>query len=194
MAEHQSQSRGVALLGIVLTASALLGGLYGPSVHATATDSNDLQASLKSFSSVLAVVERNYAHPVDVHQAIYVGAIPGMLHVLDPHSTFFDPTAFAKFREDQQGKYFGVGMQIAQRGDQVIVIAPFVGSPAFKAGVRPADVILKVDDKPCNGLTTDDVAAMLKGARGTPVRISLGRVGWDKPISSRITEISIGLS
>jgi carboxyl-terminal processing protease len=182
MAEPQSQSRGVALLGIVLTASALLGGLYGPSVHATATDSNDLQGSLKSFSSVLAVVERNYADPVDVNQAIYVGAIPGMLHVLDPHSTFFDPTAFAKFREDQQGKYFGVGMQIAQRGDQVIVIAPFVGSPAFKAGVRPADVILKVDDKPCNGLTTDDVAAMLKGARGTPVRISLGRVGWDKPI------------
>jgi carboxyl-terminal processing protease len=182
MAEPQSQSRGVALLGIVLTASALLGGLYGPSVHATATDSNDLQASLKSFSSVLAVVERNYADPVDVNQAIYVGAIPGMLHVLDPHSTFFDPTAFAKFREDQQGKYFGVGMQIAQRGDQVIVIAPFVGSPAFKAGVRPADVILKVDDKPCNGLTTDDVAAMLKGARGTPVHISLGRVGWEKPI------------
>ncbi|HTZ73526.1 MAG TPA: S41 family peptidase [Candidatus Aquilonibacter sp.] len=191
MSELQSQSRGVALLAIVLAASALLGGLYGPSVHATATDSNDLQASMKSFSSVLAVVERNYADPVDVNQAIYMGAIPGMLRVLDPHSTFFDPQAFAKFREDQQGKYFGVGMQIAQRGDQVIVIAPFVGSPAFKAGIRPADVILKVDDKPCNGLTTDDVAAMLKGARGTPVRISLGRVGWEKPIEVSVVRDEI---
>lgn len=182
MSAHQSQSRGIALLAVVLGASALLGGLYGPSVHATATDSNDIDSSIRTFSQVLAVVERNYADPVDVNQAIYSGAIPGMLHVLDPHSTFFDPQSFAKFREDQQGKYYGVGMQIVQRGDQVIVIAPFVGSPAFKAGIRPADVILKVDDKSCTGLTTDDVASMLKGARGTPVRISLGRVGWEKPI------------
>ena len=182
MSANQSHSRGFALLAVVLGASALLGGLYGPSVHATATDANDLDSSIRSFSQVLAVVERNYADPVDVNQAIYSGAIPGMLHVLDPHSTFFDPQSFAKFREDQQGKYYGVGMQIVQRGDQVIVIAPFVGSPAFKAGIRPADVILKVDDKSCTGLTTDDVASMLKGARGTPVRISLGRVGWEKPI------------
>lgn len=187
----QSQSRGMALLAVVLGASALLGGMFGPSVHATAGDTDDLQASVKSFSQVLAVVERNYADPVDVNQAIYVGAIPGMLRVLDPHSTFFDPKSFAKFREDQQGKYFGVGMQIAQRGDQVVVIAPFVDSPAFKAGIRPADVILKVDDKSCAGLTSDDVAGMLKGARGTPVKIALGRVGWDKPIEVSVVRDEI---
>jgi len=182
MSATTNHSRGIVLMTLVLGASAVLGGLYGSSVHATATSSNDLQDSVRSFARVLSVVERNYADPVDVNQAIYDGAIPGMLHVLDPHSTFFDPEAFAKFREDQQGRYFGVGMQIVQRGNQVIVVAPFVGSPAFKAGIRPSDVILKVDGKSCSGLTTDDVAAMLKGARGTSVHVSLGRVGWEKPI------------
>ena len=182
MEKPQSQGRGIVLLVVVLSASALLGGMYGPSVRATAAESNNLQDSVKSFSRVLAVVERNYADPIDVDKAIYDGAIPGMLHVLDPHSNFFDPTSFAKFREDQQGRYYGVGMSVAQRGNQVVVVAPFVGSPAFKAGIRPADVILKVDSKDCTGLTTDAVAALLKGARGTPVHVSLGRVGWDKPI------------
>jgi carboxyl-terminal processing protease len=191
MEKTQSQSRGVVLLIVVLGASAVLGGMYGPSVRATAAESNNVQDSLKSFSRVLAVVERNYADPVDVDKSIYDGAIPGMLHALDPHSNFFDPTSFAKFREDQQGKYYGVGMQVAQRGNQVVVVAPFVGSPAFKAGIRPADVILKVGDKSCEGLTTDDVAAMLKGARGTSVQVTLGRVGWEKPIEVTVVRDEI---
>jgi carboxyl-terminal processing protease len=191
MEKTQSQSRGVVLLIVVLGASAVLGGMYGPSVRATAAESNNVQDSLKSFARVLAVVERNYADPVDVDKSIYDGAIPGMLHALDPHSNFFDPTSFAKFREDQQGKYYGVGMQVAQRGNQVVVVAPFVGSPAFKAGIRPADVILKVGDKTCEGLTTDDVAAMLKGARGTSVQVTLGRVGWEKPIEVTVVRDEI---
>jgi carboxyl-terminal processing protease len=191
MEKTQSQSRGVVLLIVVLGASAILGGMYGPSVRATAAESNNVQDSVKSFARVLAVVERNYADPVDVDKSIYDGAIPGMLHALDPHSNFFDPTSFAKFREDQQGKYYGVGMQVAQRGNQVVVVAPFVGSPAFKAGIRPADVILKVGDKSCEGLTTDDVAAMLKGARGTSVRVTLGRVGWEKPIEVTVVRDEI---
>jgi carboxyl-terminal processing protease len=191
MEKTQSQGRGVVLLIVVLGASAILGGMYGPSVRATAAESNNFQDSVKSFARVLAVVERNYADPVDVDKSIYDGAIPGMLHALDPHSNFFDPTSFAKFREDQQGKYYGVGMQVAQRANQVVVVAPFVGSPAFKAGIRPADVILKVGDKTCEGLTTDDVAAMLKGARGTSVHITLGRVGWEKPIEVTVVRDEI---
>jgi len=83
-----SSGRGIVLLALVLGGSALLGGLYGPSVRATAASSDDMQDSVKSFTNVLAVVERNYADKVDVDKAIYDGAIPGMLHVLDPHSNF----------------------------------------------------------------------------------------------------------
>ena len=69
--------------------------------------------------------------------------------------------------------------------------SPFVGSPAYKAGIRPGDMILKVDGKSCDGLTTTQVADLLKGAKGTAVQISLGREGWDKPIDVTVVRDEI---
>jgi carboxyl-terminal processing protease len=186
-----SNGRGVFLLTLVLGVSALVGGLYGPSVRATAAGTDDLQDSVKSFTRVLSVVQRNYADPVDLDKVIYDGAIPGMLHVLDPHSNFFDPQQYALFREEQEGRYYGVGMVVAQRENQTMVQAPFMGSPAFKAGIRPGDIIQKVDGKNCEGLTTTQVADLLKGAKGTTVHISLGREGWDKPIEVTVVRDEI---
>jgi carboxyl-terminal processing protease len=186
-----SSRRGVVVLVVVLGISAVLGGLYGPSVRATAAGQNDMQDSVKSFTHVLSVVERNYAEPVDTDKVIYDGAIPGMLRVLDPHSNFFDPKQYALFKEEQQGKYYGVGMTVQQRENQTVVLAPFVGSPAYKAGIRPGDIIQKVDGKSCDGLTTTEVADMLKGAKGTVVHITLGREGWDKPIEVTVTRDEI---
>jgi carboxyl-terminal processing protease len=137
------------------------------------------------------VVQRNYADPVDTDKVIYDGAIPGMLHVLDPHSNFFDPKQYALFKEEQTGKYYGVGMTISQRDNQTVVLAPFVGSPAYKAGIRPGDIVLKVEGKSCDGLTGTEVADMLKGPKGTVVHISLGREGWDKPIEVTVTRDEI---
>ena len=191
MESSQKSHRGIITLVVVLGASALLGGLYGPSVRATAAGSGDLQDSVKSFTNVLAIVEHNYADSVDVDKAIYDGAIPGMLRVLDPHSNFFDPREYAKFREDQQGKYYGVGMTVASRENQTVVVAPFVGTPAFKAGIRPGDVILKVDGKDCLTIGTTEVADMLKGPKGTTVHISLGREGWPKPIEVTVVRDEI---
>ncbi|HUJ30000.1 MAG TPA: S41 family peptidase [Candidatus Acidoferrum sp.] len=191
MDQPQASRRGIILLALVLGASALLGGLYGPSVRATAAGTGDLQDSVKNFTTVLSVVEHNYADPVDADKIIYDGAIPGMLRVLDPHSVFFDPREYSKFREDQEGKYYGVGMTVAQRENQTVVVAPFVGTPAFKAGIRPGDVILKVDGKTCLGLTVNDVADMLKGAKGTTVHISLGREGWGQPIEVTVVRDEI---
>lgn len=192
MESQASSKRGIIVFVVVLGLSALLGGLYGPSVRATAgTKDSDVQDSVKSFTRVLSVVERNYADPVDTDKVIYDGAIPGMLHVLDPHSNFFDPKQYALFKEDQQGKYYGVGMTVGNRDNETVVLAPFVGSPAYKAGIRPGDIILKVEGKPCEGLTTTEVAEMLKGPKGTLVHISLGREGWDKPIEVSVTRDEI---
>src|SRR5271163_1786874 len=186
-----SPVRGILLLVLVLAVSALLGGFYGPAASATASNSDDMQDSVKSFTRVLSVVERNYADPVDTDKAIYDGAIPGMLHVLDPHSNFFDPKQYALFREEQEGKYYGVGMVVAQRDNQTVVQSPFFNSPAFKAGIRPGDIIQKVDGKNCEGLTTTEVADMLKGAKGTPVHISISREGWDKFIEVNVVRDEI---
>jgi len=186
-----SSARGLVLLALVLAVAAVLGGMYGPVGRATAAGSDDLQESVRSFTRVLAVVEQNYADPVDTDKAIYDGAIPGMLHVLDPHSNFFDPKQFALFREEQQGKYYGVGMVVMERENQTVVQAPFVNSPAYNAGIRPGDIILKVDGKSCTGLTTTEVAEMLKGPKGTPVHISLGREGWGEPIEVTVVRDEI---
>ena len=189
-----SAARGIGLFVLVLAVSAILGGFYGPAAIATSAgspDTDQLQDSVKSFTRVLSVVQRNYADPVDTDKVIYDGAIPGMLHVLDPHSNFFDPKQYALFREEQEGKYYGVGMIVEQRQNQTVVQAPFVNSPAYKAGIRPGDVILKVDGKNCTGLTTNQVADMLKGAKGTPVHISLGREGWAKPIEVTVVRDKI---
>src|ERR1700691_6647627 len=176
-----SPARGILLLVLVLAVSAALGGFFGPSASATASSSDDTQDSVKTFTRVLSVVERNYADPVDTDKVIYDGAIPGMLHVLDPHSNFFDPKQYALFKEDQQGKYYGVGMTVTGRDNQTVVLAPFVGSPAYKAGIRPGDIILKVEGKVCDGLTTTEVAEMLKGPKGTVVLIWLGGEGGENP-------------
>ena len=101
----KTERRGALLVLGVLVFAAVLGDLYGPSVRATAAGTSDLQDSIKSFTKVLSVVQSEYAIPVDTDHAIYDGAIPGMLRVLDPHSTFFDPRQYALLREDQRGKY-----------------------------------------------------------------------------------------
>ncbi len=175
----------------VLFASALLGGLYGSSARATGGDSADLQESIRSFTRVVAVVQQNYAEPIDTDKAIYGGAIPGALRELDPHTVFFDARQFAVQREDQRGKYYGVGMQVAPRDNHTEVMAPFVGSPAYRAGIRPGDIILKVDGKNCEGLSTPEVADMLKGPKGTTVHITIGREGNSQPLEFTVTRDEI---
>ena len=187
---HPSK-RGAFLLCSVLGVSAVLGGLVGPTKARAANADDEVQVSTKTFTSVLATIEANYADPVDAGKAIYDGAIPGMLHVLDPHSNFFDPEAYALFRENQEGKYYGVGMIVEPRNNQTEVLSPFVGSPAAKAGIRPGDVILSVDEKDCAGLNTTQVADLLKGAKGTVVHILIGREGWEEPISITLTRDEI---
>ncbi len=187
-----TSARGILVLALVLGASAILGRYFGAPATATAAQAGGMQESVQKFANVLAVVQQNYAEPINVDQAIYDGAIPGMLQTLDPHSEFFDPKDYAAFLEQEEGRYYGVGMVIEQSASgQTMVQYPFVDSPAYKAGIRPGDVILKVDGKLCAGLTTSEVANLLRGAKGTPVTISLGREGWAKPIDVTVVRAEI---
>jgi carboxyl-terminal processing protease len=137
------------------------------------------------------LLEQNFADEVNADKAIYKGAIPGMLRTLDPHSNFFDPRDYQLLREDQKGHYYGVGMQVGPRNGKTVVMAPFPGSPAYKAGLRPGDVIANVNDKPTDNLTTTEIADLLKGPRGTQVKIVVNREGSADPITFQVTRDEI---
>src|SRR6266478_3835960 len=179
--------RSLLYLLFVIVLCSLIGGAIGPRVEvAAAANEDDIRNSLKTFTRIYNVVEENFADPVNPDKAVYKGAIPGMLRTLDPHSNFFDPHDFQLLREDQKGHYFGVGMTVQPRNNKTNVLAPFNGSPAYKAGIRPGDVIAEVNDKKTDNLSTTEVADMLKGPRGTPVQIVVVRDGVDKPITFNV--------
>jgi carboxyl-terminal processing protease len=177
---------------LFLLTCAVLGSIISRKVAAqSASDESTLRDSLHSFTNVYALVEQNYAEHLDadkIDKAVYDGAIPGMLHTLDPHSNFFDPKAYAQMREDQHGKYYGVGMSIqpqpdkASGGTKIVVLAPFEGTPSYKAGIRPGDVILFIDGRTTAGMDSAAVASLLKGPKGTHVSVSMGREGSSKPL------------
>src|SRR3974390_1636418 len=187
-----SPRRSALVILAVILACGCVGMLFGQRLNTSATPpDSDIRESVRSFTQVYEVVQQNYAETVNPDKAIYNGAIPGMLRVLDPHSNFFDPKAYADLREDQRGKYYGVGMKVGPRNNKVIVSAPFTGAPAYRAGIRPGYVIIAVDGKPTDNMSTSDVADLLKGPKGTTVKITVLREGTDKPIDFNVVRDEI---
>src|SRR5215470_17534515 len=175
-------SRAIFCLVMVLMISAILGGVFGGQVRATTKSEEDTDAAIKHFSTILGLVEENYSDDVDSDKAVY-GAIDGMLRTLDPHSKFFDPKAFNSLREDQRGKYYGLGITVTTRFGKVTVVSPpFLGSPAEKVGLRVGDVISQVNGESTQGMDLNEVVSRLKGPRGTTVKIKVIRPGVEEPI------------
>ncbi|MDQ2712071.1 MAG: S41 family peptidase [Acidobacteriota bacterium] len=176
---------------------AVVGGLFGPGAqpvsaasqasqrNASATSDEDLKASIESFTKVYDLVNQNNSDRLAPDKSIYRGAIPGMLRTLDPHSNFFDPKEFAGLREEQHGMYFGIGMLIGAqpRTGKPMVVHPFGGTPAYRAGIRPGDMLIEVNDKRVDTLSTSEIAEMLKGPKGTPVQVQVSREGSSQPLT-----------
>ncbi len=182
-----------ALFAVVIffTVCAVAGTVLERRVGAQSSqDESQLRDSLKAFTDVYAIVEQNYAEPITADKAddvIYDGAIPGMLQVLDPHSHFYDPKSYARLREDQRGRYYGVGMVIQQQNDpngksNVFVVTPYEDTPSYRAGIHPGDEVVAVDGKSSEGWTSDQVAKALKGPKGTHVQVTMVRYGQPKPL------------
>ena len=155
-----SQRRYFVYIPLFIGVCALAGGMFGSGFrtvaaasqaehNASPTSDADLKSSIESFTKVYDIVDQNYADKLQSDKAVYKGAIPGMLRTLDPHSNFFDPKEFSSLREEQHGMYYGIGMLIGAqpRTGKPMVIHPFGGTPAYKAGIRPGDMLLEVNDK-----------------------------------------------
>jgi carboxyl-terminal processing protease len=179
--------RTLVSLIVFFTLCGLAGTFVSRKVGAqSSVDESTFRDCLKQFANVYQVVARNYAEPLTGSKpddVIYDGAIPEALRTLDPHSNFYDPKAYALMQEDESGRYYGVGMVIQPQNNKVVVLYPFEGSPAFKAGLRPGDVIMSVDGKSTRGMDTTAVANLLKGPKGTHVSLTVNRVGAAVPLT-----------
>lgn len=127
------------------------------------------------------------------NQKIVYGAISGMIKSLeDPYTVFFTPDESKKFTEEIEGATFeGIGMEIGIRKDQLQVISPIEGTPAQKAGFRPGDKILKINDKNTVDLTVDEAVNLIRGQKGTEVTLTVLRKEWDAPKDIKVTRALI---
>jgi carboxyl-terminal processing protease len=182
---------------LVVLVCSLAGGALGPGIAGVSAATpgtggdSDIDASVKQFTRVMRVVEENFSDTVNTDKSIYKGAIPGMLRTLDPHSNFYDPSDFEKMREEQRGRYYGIGAYVGSRNGRTIVTEPFAGSPAIRAGVRIGDAIIEVDGKRTDNMNTTEVASMLKGKRGTTVHVVIAREGYTDPLKFDIVRDEI---
>ncbi len=141
------------------------------------------------------ILEEDYANPeaLNVQEMIY-GAISGMIKSLeDPHTIFFKPEDAKKFLEDTSGKFEGVGMEIGIRQEKLQVIAPLENTPAQRAGLRPGDRILKIDDTLTINITIDEAVTLIRGPKGTEVILSILRNEWEESKDFTITRAVINI-
>ncbi|MBC7705105.1 MAG: S41 family peptidase [Rhodoferax sp.] len=129
---------------------------------------------LQQLAAVFSMVKSDYVEPVDEKKLI-TDAISGMVSSLDPHSQYFDKKSFKEFREGTTGRFVGVGIEITQEEGLVKVVTPIEGTPAFKAGIKPNDLITKIDDTAVKGLSLNDAVKRMRGEPNTKVQLTIFR-------------------
>ena len=129
---------------------------------------------LQQLAAVFGMVKTNYVEPVDEKKLI-TDAIAGMVAGLDPHSVYLDKKALKDFNEGTTGKFVGVGIEISQEDGLIKVVSPIEGSPAFRAGLKPNDLIVKIDDTPVKGMTLNEGVKRMRGEPNTKVTLSIFR-------------------
>jgi len=139
---------------------------------------------LKIFSDVLELIEKNYVDPVDTADLIHK-AIQGMVQSLDPHSALLPPDAFEELQIDTQGEFTGIGIRITMRDGFVTVISPIEGAPAYKAGIKAQDRIIKVDGEATKDLRS--AVMKMRGPKGTDVVVTILREGAAGPMDFKLT-------
>ena len=143
-------------------------------------------------AEVLERVKQDYVNPVDDHQLLQA-AVRGMVSSLDPYSAYLDGDEYDEVKISSSGQYSGVGIEVSMEDDQVVVIAPFEGSPAAQAGIKSGDVIVTIDGVPVNPTTLDDTIGKMRGAEGTQVKIGIMREGNPEPMMFTLKRSRVAL-
>lgn len=128
------------------------------------------------FADTLDQVERNYVKDIS-RRELMEAAIHGILNKLDPYSNYISPEDIGRFKSNVENQFGGIGIQLAPQGDQLQIVSPLYGTPAYRAGLESGDVILEIDGKSTEGLRIDDAVKLLKGEPGSSVSLTVRHVG-----------------
>jgi carboxyl-terminal processing protease len=171
----------------VLVLGPVVGWLAGPHLLALASGVND---AVSSYSELLMVAHEQHGVGVSYRDLVF-SSIQGMLRGLDPHTNFLTPENFRIMRERQSASFYGLGILVGMRGGRLTVIAPLEGTPASRLGLRPGDVIHRIDGEPTSKMSIDEAVSKLKGPKDSQVRITILRVGLEEPLEFTVTRAEI---
>ncbi len=145
---------------------------------------------LRLFAEVFGQIKREYVEPVD-DKKLLTAAIKGMVSSLDPHSSYLDKTDYEELQEQTKGRFAGLGIEISQEDGLVKVISPIEDTPAFRAGIRPGDLITRINDRPVRGMTLDKAVKQMRGEPGTKVTLTIFRKSDDRTFPVTVTRAII---
>src|SRR6185295_2708852 len=151
-----------------------------------------LNDTLHTYTAIFAVIEQEYVDEVKPDRLV-AASIREMLRTLDPHSNFLETKEYSTLQERQRGSYYGLGITVQSIDGNITVVSPFEGTPAHRLGIRAGDVISKIEDTDARGMSIDDAVKRLRGPKGSPVRITIVRQGYDQPLDFTVIRDSIPL-
>ena len=163
-------------LGSVLTATALR----------AASGSKDTYEELETFASIMAIVQRHYVDEVGSHDLVE-GAVKGMVSSLDPHSSYLTPEGYKELQIETHGEFGGLGIELTVRDSLLTIVTPIDGTPAFRAGVKPGDQIIKINDDMTMDMPLQQAVERMRGKPGSKVRLSLKRKGVSDLVDVELT-------
>ena len=181
------KSFGLILVGAI---AGILVSLNFQAIGQLATRSPLPVEELRSFTEVFGAIKQNYVEPVEDKKLI-TEAINGMLAGLDPHSAYLDAEAFKELQVGTQGQFGGLGIEVGMEDGLVKVISPIEDTPAYRAGIKPGDLIVKLDDVQVKGMTLNDAVKRMRGKPNTQIVLTISRKGEPQPIIVTLTRAVI---
>ena len=189
----KSALRPTLLLGVGIAIGLSFGIAHGVLADKSpAAAANVPWADARLFAEILERVKREYVNPVDDHQLMQA-AIHGMVASLDPYSAYLTGDEYDEVKISSSGQYSGVGIEVSVEDEQVVVVAPFEGSPAALAGIRSGDVIASIDDIPVNTTTLENTIGRMRGAEGSLVKIGILRSSSTEPLTFTLKRSKVEL-
>ncbi len=167
------------LVGQTLTIQFLGDGLLAHAESPTKDQAAERFDDLERFNSVLKFIEQYYVDKIE-HKKLIEGAIKGMLETLDPHSNFLSAEVYKDMQIDTSGKFGGLGIEIGMKDNILTILAPIEDTPAWKAGLKPNDRIVKINRESTKGMTLVETVSKMRGKPKTPVTLSIYREGLEK--------------